>query len=376
MKVDLNLQLTSGRIDPEAGVIYDVTIAKAGVNAIGKFIFIDAGGTVVKDQGKAVRRLPVYTDAKTLLTLMGAFQDAGNKVKSRVDHNDAVEARVGWTENPRLIGDRVVGDLHLLKSYPGRDLILEVADRTPTLIGMSIDMVPSFEIAPDRAFMRIEELLGADIVDEGAICPAGMFLRSERVDTEHNSKTNSLPMAKDTPKETPAPDPTAMEASIRELSARCDGLTAKIGTLEAAHGTLAEDHKALTAKHAALEAAHNTLAGKPPVVDTDKDGQAAVKQVADDLKALRADVVEMKKTSAALGMKAGGSDPSGKPGTGPSADSNEKPAPEAQKDYMSLVAEKRKTGMSASIAHQTAQREQPDLYRKHQQSLGVWPKSA
>jgi hypothetical protein len=376
------LQLAAGRVDSANGVIYDVTLAKSGVIALGKFIFVDGDGNVTKDPAKARRRLPVYTDDQTLETLMGAFQDAGTRIRTRVNHDDSIEARAGHTQNFRREGDRVIGDLYLLTNFPARDIVLEVAEKTPDLMGMSIDLVPTFEIKGDRAFMRVQELLAVDIVDEGAITPAGMFLNRDRVDTEHNSKTKPLLMAKETPaKETPpAPDPTAMEASIKEMAARCDGLSAKVAALEASHGALAEDHKTLLAKHAALEAAHNTLAGVTKKADgapaPAPDGMAAVKQIADDLKTLRSEVVEMKKTNAALGMKAGGSEPSGKPGTGPSADPNDKPAPDAPKDYLTLVAEKKKTGMSAGLAHQTAQREQPDLYRKHQESLGVWPKSA
>jgi hypothetical protein len=368
MEQDLKIQLAAGRVDASGGIIYDVTIAKAGVNAVGKFVLVDGAGHVIKDPLKAVRKLPVYTDDRTLETLMGAFQDAGNRIKSRIDHNDSIEARIGWTDNPRRIGDRVVGDLHLLQTFGSRDVILEVAERTPELMAMSIDFIPSFEIKGGKAFMRIELLTAADVVDEGAVCPAGMFLNRGRVDTEHKPENPQPTM----PDAKPAPmTPEAMEAAIKELSARCDGLIAK-------HADLDTQHKALLAKHGELEAAHKTLAaavGKPPV-DADKDGMAAVrKEFTDGLSALRTEIVDMKKERAALGMKAGGDNPSGKPGTGPSADIAANPGArdgEKPKTYLQLVAEKRESmKCSASVAHQTVQHENPDAYRLHLEGLGT-----
>ena len=390
MSFDFKVQLAAGRVDAASGVIYEVTIAKAGVPAVGKFVFVDANGQIVKDPTKAVRKLPVWTDAETLRTLMGAFQDIWGRAKSRVDHNDAIEARAGWTENPRQVDDRVVGDLHLFESFAARDIVLEAAVKTPDMIGMSIDFLPTFEIRGDRAFMRISEIGAVDIVDEGAITPAGMFLNRGRVDNVPTDRNPPPPMAD--PIKNPPQGPEAMEAAIKTLTGRCDGLEAKHAELEASHKSLLEAHRDLLSKHAALEASHKTLAGivappkkgdetTPPEAKNPSGMEASITKLTEGLAALRTDFMELKKTSAALGMKPGGQPGSGAPGTGPSADSAADPTGrqvDRPKDYLTLVADKRKENakMSASQAHETVQRENPDAYRLHQEKLGIWPKAS
>jgi hypothetical protein len=42
-------------------------------------------------------------------------------------------------------------------------------------MGMSVDIVPTFEIADGKAFLRIQEISACDLVDEGAGTPGGFF---------------------------------------------------------------------------------------------------------------------------------------------------------------------------------------------------------
>ena len=174
-RAGLRYRLSAATIDADAGVVRGVTVAKSGVIAMGKFIYIDRGGAITKDVTQAVRKIAVGTDEVTLESLLLAAEAAGGKIKVRSDHNDDIGARGGYADNFRRTGDRVVCDLHLFDSYKDRDVFLETAQKTPELAGLSIDFKPTFQIKNDVALMRVSDLIAVDIVDEGAITGDGLF---------------------------------------------------------------------------------------------------------------------------------------------------------------------------------------------------------
>ena len=170
------LQLSA--VDTQGGVLIGAVVMQANLPLTGKTVFVDETGAVTKDPKAARRKLPVYSDAKTLETLLAACQDAGGKLRVRVDHDDSVQSRAGFATAFRKDGDVVRADVTLFDAFEGRDLVLETADRTPDLMGLSVDIVPTFEIAGDRAFLRIQSISAVDVVDEGAGTPGGFFSES------------------------------------------------------------------------------------------------------------------------------------------------------------------------------------------------------
>jgi hypothetical protein len=179
----LKMKLAAESVDRVTGVLRGCTVAQAGVEATGKYIMVDAQGLRTFEEELCVRELPVWTDEKTLETLMTAAAAAPQRVKAREDHDDSIGARAGYAGAFRRIGnDRVIADVQLYKNYRNRDLVLETIAETPDQIGLSIDFLPEFEITGDRALMRVARLDAVDIVDEGAITHRGLFL-SAGVDT-------------------------------------------------------------------------------------------------------------------------------------------------------------------------------------------------
>lgn len=208
MKNNLELRclLAAGSVDKNAGIIRGATVALAGVPAVGHRVMLDKAGAVTWDPEKMARELPVFTDEKTIDTLMSAVAAGGGKFKSREDHNDAIGARAGFSSNFQRRDGKVSCDVELFASYKNRDVVLETADKTPTEIGLSIDFIPSFELLGDRALMRVDRLDAVDIVDKGAVTPGGMFL-SAGVDTAPNNK----PAPAETSQTTMADDPKKPE---------------------------------------------------------------------------------------------------------------------------------------------------------------------
>jgi len=167
------LRLRAVRSD--AGLLQGVCVLTAGVQTIGKFVFVDANGQITKDPTAARKKLPVWTDAESLTSLLAAVREAGGKLRVRSDHDDTIAARAGTAENFQREGDKVTCDIELNDSYRDRDIVLEVATKTPDLLGCSISFTPVFEIKADRALMRIATIEAVDLVDEPAANPSGLF---------------------------------------------------------------------------------------------------------------------------------------------------------------------------------------------------------
>src|SRR4051812_27503611 len=92
----LRCQLAAGSVDVNTGVIHACTVMKADVVAEGKFLMLDAAGAITRDEELCAKKLPVYTDAKTLDSLLIAAKEAGKRIKAREDHDDSVGARLGY----------------------------------------------------------------------------------------------------------------------------------------------------------------------------------------------------------------------------------------------------------------------------------------
>ncbi|MCH8968599.1 MAG: hypothetical protein IIA66_05720 [Planctomycetes bacterium] len=180
-------------------------------------------GSVIRDGGDSgaglIRGIAVVTMGEALghdMFLDGEFLDqtaaamnvrgkAG--IKSRFTHpdlsGDGLGTLLGRAKNGRVVGDRVIGDLHLAKSSrktPSGDLgghVMDLAEESPDMFGTSIvfrrdedaeelfierhqNRVGKF-VSPDSTnaenfpHARLAELRAVDAVDEPAANPGGMF---------------------------------------------------------------------------------------------------------------------------------------------------------------------------------------------------------
>ncbi len=349
----LTLQLKAGSVDAPRGVLSGCTVAKAGVQAQGKLVFLDKAGKIVFDEELAVRKLPVFTDAKMLETLMSAAAAVGAKVKAREDHDDSIGARAGFFDAFKLEGDRVVADMHLFASYRNRDVVLETAANTPEEIGLSIDFIPEFEILADRALMRCKKLIAVDIVDEGAITPGGLFL-SAGVDSDENLQT--------APAE--PENKTTMPPTIEELSSQVSQLAKTVGECVAAMSKLSTPPaapKEITEGLAAIRAEQEKLS-------------LSVKEQGEKLVTITADNVRLKKTASVLGVRVLPNAADRVTLANGSAEEIEKiGAGTGEKSYDDLVTERvASEKCKRSDAHLFVMKAHPEAYRTHLKAKGIY----
>lgn len=357
-------------IDETAGIVRGCTAAQAGVQAAGKFVLLDKTGALTRDPLKAVRKLPVYTDEKSLETLLLAVEKAGGILKVRSDHDDTIAARAGTAQNWRLVEDgevkRVAVDLHLLKAYRDREIFLETAKTAPALVGLSIDFLPVYEILPDRALMRVAEVNAVDIVDEGAITRDGLFL-SRKVDKRAKfakapSETQNHPPMADKPE---SKEPTLSEV-LNQVSALAagvkscmDGLAAMQAKLAAAPASPEEKKKE--------EVPAEMSAGLKQLNET----LAAAKAERD---ALAADRAKFAQERTALGLK-------GAPASAAETEAEklaaEKAKQEGEKTYLQLVDEAKASGKfkKGSEAHTFVMKAHPEKYAAHLRAQGIYDPS-
>ena len=392
----LTAQFIAGdAIDTATGKLTGVVVAEVGT-AIGHFVFLDRDGRVLGNGGAddaknfnlVAKRVPLGADQKTLETIIEAGKVAG-RVRTREDHKDTIEARVGFMEDFRLDGNRVLADCNVLDNYRNRGLLLETAQKTPELIGMSGDFKFTAEVVGDAAFMRVARIDAVDLVDEGAITHSGLFraLPPPPVDnkTTDKSVTPTLPtMAKKDAV------PADQMPDLDEFAAACAAVK-KMHDAYKAHLDANEEMSKAVATHLASIVPVNVPTpkdapaptppkpGNPDAAIPDKEANfSALRDEVATLKAqlaalpttvsdaVKAQGVEMQKQFAALGIK-----PADTPK--PGADiTKTNPAKVEPKDFLSLKASVMKDRkVDSATATRAIISENPEVWTAYQVKLGI-----
>jgi hypothetical protein len=146
------IQFSVGRVDRQAGVIYAVSLISTG--------------PVLGHQLNA--------DQATLTSVLSACQKVGS-LKCKANHGTDVQSICGTFSNYRIEGKKLLADLTLLKSNPSFEYILDLAEKLPTQIGLSIAFAPDTVEKNGQKFVRCVEIYSADIVDAPASNPDGLF---------------------------------------------------------------------------------------------------------------------------------------------------------------------------------------------------------
>ena len=196
------------RIDAASGTIYGVSLITEGP-ALGH---------------------GVYIDAKTLEQVKEAASSYAGGLKVKMDHGGGAGDIVGYIDALRIVGQKLIGDFHLLDSSAHRPYILEIASKIPDTFGLSIAFSGPSEIGSDkRAMQRCTEIYSVDLVSEPAANPDGLFSRMKLQTQAEDPSANieiELPMNEEMKK--------AIEAMIQSALAGVGERMSKIETTMAA----------------------------------------------------------------------------------------------------------------------------------------------
>jgi hypothetical protein len=228
--------------------------------------FIIEGVSVITEGDALGHKFTI--DATTLAQVKQCADAFSDGVRVKIEHGTGFESIVGVLKNFRIDGAQLRADLHLIKSHPQTETILEMAEKFPGSFGLSI----SFSGNPDEnGAARCLDLYSVDLVDMPAANPNGLF-SARAVDSK--TKPEQMNVA-----EISAAVEKSNESLLSRLLASINGdaalkssvaeMTAKLTTLEndltAANlkvGTLTTERDAATASVTALTTERDELKAK------------------------------------------------------------------------------------------------------------------
>lgn len=243
--------VSGSKVNRESGIIEGVSVITSGVEAKGHGVFIDS---------------------ETLNQVKACAETYSDGVHVKVDHGTGFTSIVGALRNFRIKGNKLLADIHLLKSHEMRDQLFEIAETMPASIGLSISFSGKNEEIGGKEYARCVELYSVDFVDRPAANPSGLFNRVDSPEKGMSQERSFLEKLKDfisgAEKELA---PINFEAKANELEAKVKELGAK----------LVEKDKALTdatiASSAAFEKIKSEYAEKEKNLDAEIEKQASAK---------------------------------------------------------------------------------------------------
>lgn len=225
MRLELATNIVNDRIDHEKGAIFGVSVISEGP-ALGHGMFCDA---------------------KTLQSVKECAETYRGGLKVKMEHHTDAKDIVGSLRNFRISGTQLRADLHLLKKSPHYGHIIEMAEVMPDGFGLSIAFSCETEELPVtlstgetgvRKFARCVEIYSADVVDQPAANPTGLFSEidnSKQTMTETQApevaKTEEVGLAKAGAEVEAKEEQVAMERLIADLLKENEVLKAKIEEL-------------------------------------------------------------------------------------------------------------------------------------------------
>lgn len=256
MKPTITFAASAGQIDEQSGIIRGVSLITEGP-ALGHGVMVDS---------------------KTLQQVKTAAEAYEGGLKVKLDHNSGAGDIVGFIDNLRIDGPKLLGDLHLLENSPHRAYILEIASKIPDTFGLSIAFSGPSEIGADKKtiLQRCSEIYSVDIVSEPAANPTGFFSRKLKqlqavegeTETEEPEIEITIPMNEETKK-----------AIAGMIESAMMGLSERLSKLESAMPKPEEKPAAMSAQNDVVQLAAN------------KAAEAALKEFAKTIGAPAAPVV-------------------------------------------------------------------------------------
>jgi hypothetical protein len=134
-------------------------------------------GVAVVTEGPAIGHGMVI-DAESIRTVRNCAQSYSGGLKVKLEHGSGAGSIVGVLQNFNIDGRVLRADLKLFKASPHFKLICEMAETAPQSVGLSISFSGQNQEINGAKFMRCVEIYSADLVDQPAANPNGLFERN------------------------------------------------------------------------------------------------------------------------------------------------------------------------------------------------------
>lgn len=235
MEPVITFAASAGVIDSEAGIIRGVSLITKGP-ALGHGVMIDD---------------------KTLEQVKAAAEEYTGGLKVVLNHSGGAGDIVGFIDTMRISGDKLLGDLHLLKTSPHREYILEIAERIPDTFGLSIAFSGPSEKSADKltTLQRCSEIFSVDIVGTPAANPSGFFARKLKQLESDDSESPEAEIKIQIPM-----DDKMKETIEGMIQSAMMSMNEKVAKLEAALAPKADKPAMMSAQNEVVQLAANTAA--------------------------------------------------------------------------------------------------------------------
>jgi hypothetical protein len=178
--IHLETAISSGEVDKVNGIIRGVAVITNGISARGHNLEVD----------------------DTTLEQIHECATKMGQVSVKTNHKTGADAVNGYLKNFRMNDDKskLLADWHLLKTYEGRNHILEIAEVMPRNVGLSAAFIGKEEVKGGKKYARCSELMAVDFVAQPAANPDGLGLEAKHFFeaiqfSQVDSQTKSMPSA-------------------------------------------------------------------------------------------------------------------------------------------------------------------------------------
>ena len=194
--------LATPAIDPENGIIRTVSLIELG----------DAKGHFDK-KGRQV-----IVDEVTLEQIFKQCTKLGS-IKVKADHGSGVFEIVGWADNFALTSNKVTADVHLYESEPNRPRLLEIAEKNPTHMGISMEFTGEDKARGTVCMSRCDAVIAAALVDDPAANSSLFSVPAEEAEQEPETKNTNM-------------DEEQTEPTLKDLMSKLEEFNTRLTALE------------------------------------------------------------------------------------------------------------------------------------------------
>lgn len=178
-------------------------------------------GVSIVTKGEAATH-GMMIDDTTLSQVLDSAMTYPGGLKVKMNHRSGVDAVIGTLQNLKIEGPSLRGDLHILDSAEQRNKLLEMANKMPEAFGLSIAFRNSPVEIDKVQYARCSEIFSADLVDDPAANPTGLFSKFFREPQPKNKimTLDNKTLAKALGLAENATDEQVSEAFINRLTAK------------------------------------------------------------------------------------------------------------------------------------------------------------
>jgi hypothetical protein len=108
-----------------------------------------------------------FVDATTLRQVYGILEQKRD-LKVKLDHESGVMSTAGYADNFKMSNGKILADVHIYESEPNAGRILEIANKKPHHLGLSLEFEGEDETVGGKCYARASDVSAVALVSDPA----------------------------------------------------------------------------------------------------------------------------------------------------------------------------------------------------------------